>query len=97
MAPRNRPSPRPCHALGRDGTETERTKAASMLGCSTCRPNCARSTGDAWLKEMLTGEGEQRRLGAFCKGKWSKAHPEIGPACLAEAERVWRVEIPAAR
>jgi ATP-dependent helicase/nuclease subunit A len=83
---------RAVHALRRDGTPGEREMADRMLGWLNLPPDLRAEHWGEWLKIMLTGAGERRKLGGFCKGKWSKAHPEIGPACMAECDRVWMVE-----
>ncbi|MEJ1978478.1 MAG: UvrD-helicase domain-containing protein [Acetobacteraceae bacterium] len=80
------------HALRQGGTAGERDMAGEMLGWLNLPPDLRAEHWAEWLRLMLTGAGERRKLGGFCKGKWSKAHPEIGPACMAECERVWRVE-----
>jgi ATP-dependent helicase/nuclease subunit A len=83
---------RAVHALRQDGAPGERTMAEAMLGWLNLPADLRADHWSEWLRLMLTGAGERRKLGGFCKSKWAKAHPEIGPACMAECERVWMVE-----
>ncbi|MGI4953389.1 MAG: double-strand break repair helicase AddA [Janthinobacterium lividum] len=79
-------------ALRNGGTPGEIALAERMFDWLNLPPPLRVEHWDQWLDIMLTGEGKQRAPGAFCKGRWSKAHPDIGPACMAECERVYTVE-----
>ena len=79
-------------ALRKDGTPAERTMADRMFGWLNLPPDLRAENWAEWLTLMLTTAGEPRKPGGFCKGKWSRAHPEIGPVCTAECERVHAVE-----
>jgi ATP-dependent helicase/nuclease subunit A len=79
-------------ALRAGGTASEITLAERMFGWLNLPAALRAEHWSEWLDIMLTGKGDRRALGGFCKGKWSKAHPEIGPACMAECERVYGIE-----
>ncbi len=74
------------------GTDTEKPMAGEMLDWLGLPPGDRAEHWEAWLKLWLTQEGEPRKAGAFCKGKWSKADPAIAETFLAEAARVHAVE-----
>jgi ATP-dependent helicase/nuclease subunit A len=79
-------------ALRKDGSPAEREMADRMFEWLNLPGALRAEHWPQWLAIMLTGKGERRSLGGFCKSKWSKAHPEIGPICMAECERVYAVE-----
>ena len=79
-------------ALRKGGTPKEIELAERMYGWLNLPGDLRVEHWAEWLEVMLTSKGELPEPGRFCKGKWSKAHPEIGPACMAECERVYAVE-----
>ena len=79
-------------ALRKDGSASERDMADRMFAWLNLPPDLRIEHWPEWLAIMLTGQGQRRAMGGFCKSKWAKAHPEIGPACMAECDRVYAVE-----
>ena len=79
-------------ALRKDGSASEREMADRMFEWLNLPAELRAEHWPIWLGIMLTGKGERRAVGGFCKSKWAKAHPEIGPVCMAECERVYAIE-----
>jgi ATP-dependent helicase/nuclease subunit A len=79
-------------ALRKDGSPAERKMAEEMFGWLNLPADLRAEHWPQWLEIMLKKNGERREPGGFCKSKWSKAHPDIGPVCMAECERVYAVE-----
>lgn len=73
------------------GTASERALADEMFGWLNLTPGLRVEHWAQWRALFLTKEGDGRKPGAFCKGKWAK-ESGLQDIFVAEVDRVLAVE-----
>ncbi len=78
--------------MANEGTEAVKKKGAALLGWLGLPPTARAEHFASWVEEFLRDDGAPRGPSIFARAKLAERYPEITPLCIAEQDRLARVQ-----